>query len=422
MEKRRIAVTGLGAVSPVGNSAGEAWNAVKNGISGIDRITLFDAARCPVQIAGEVKQFNALDYGIEKPLLRKTARFSQLALAAGIQAVKDSGYDAQSLQKERTGVCIGNCLGGMEAIDEGYRKFLNPSAGPSRIPPLTIPLAITNQAAASISIFFALHGPSLTAGTACSSGTDAIGTALDMIRSGRIDVCIAGGTESAVTEFAVASLAQLQALTLSGNENPKKASRPFDISRNGFVLSEGAAVLILEEYGHAQRRGAKIYAECAGYGQSCDAYHITSPCPDGSGAAAAVENALHDAGLHPSSIDYYNAHGTSTVPNDSAESKMIKSVFKSHAQHMSISSTKSMTGHLVGAAGALEAIFCIQAIQDGFVPPTINLEHPDIEGGCDLNYTPHTGVRRKIKAAASASLGFGGHNSCIIFTSCCGNA
>ncbi len=415
MAQKKVVVTGMGIVSPVGNSVEESWQNIKRGISGIGKITLFDAEKNPVKIAGEVKNFSAEEFGIDRKSARKMARFTKLLLAAAVQAAADSGYTKENLQKEKTAVCIGNCLGGMDAVDDSYRKFLNPTFAHSRVPALTVPLYIPNEAAANLGIFFGLHGRCFAVDTACSSGTDAIGMGADLIRSGRAEICIAGGTESAVTDFVIASLAQLQALTLSGNENPETACRPFDRTRDGFVFSEGASVLILEDEEHAKKRGAKIHAEISGYGSSCDAHHITSPLEDGSGCRLAVEEALHDAKIDCTQVDYYNAHGTSTVPNDSAETKMIKSVFGDYAKKISISSTKSMTGHMIGAAGSAEAIFCIKAIQDGFVPPTINLKNPDTENGCDLDYTANVGVAKKIRIAASASLGFGGHNSCLIF-------
>ncbi len=411
---RRVAITGLGAVTPVGSSVKESWDAVKNGWSGVARITLFDASNYPVKIAAEVKNFDITKYGIEHRAVRKMARFTQFLLSAAVQAIADSNYSKDSLQKEKSAIVIGNCLGGQDAVQDGYDKFTDPKFGPHRMPPLTTPMSITNEAAANLSIFFGLQGPCLTIGTACASGTDAIGCAADMIKSGRADVCISGGTEASINGFNVASYNALSALSYHYNDNPEIASRPFDRDRDGFVLGEGSAVLILEELEHAKKRGAHIYAEIAGYGSSCDAFNIVSPSKDGSGAAIAVRSALEDAGLKPEDILYYNAHGTSTMTNDIAESCMLKTVFKNHAYKLHISSTKSVTGHMVGAAGAIEAIFCVKAINDSFVPPTINLQNPDVEHGCDLDYTPNNGIKCNILAAASASLGFGGHNSCII--------
>lgn len=414
MNKKRVVITGMGVVSPVGNSVDEAWENVKNGKSGIGKISLFNPERLGVKIDGEVKNLNVEDYGINPRATRKMARFSKFCLAASVQAVNDSGYTKETLQNEKVGVMIGCCIGGIDATAEGFKKLDDPSSGPSRIPPLTTPLMISNEAAANVNIYYNLKGFSWTLGTACASGTDALGLAVDLIRSGRCDLCISGGTEAAITEFSIASFEALQALSHSFNDEPQKASRPFDKDRDGFVLAEGSAIFMLEELEHAKKRGAKIYAELAGFGSSCDAYHITAPLPDGSGAALAVKEALEDAGLKPEDIQYYNAHGTSTHANDSGESKMLKNVFGDYAYKLHISSTKSMTGHLVGAAGSIEALFCVKAINDEFVPPTINLENPDIEGGCDLDYTPNSGVKAQINAAASASLGFGGHNACVV--------
>lgn len=414
MNKKRVVITGMGVVSPVGNTVEDAWQNIKNGKSGIGKITLFNPERLGVKIDGEVKNLNVEDYGINPRATRKMARFSKFCLAATAQAVNDSGYTKESLQNEKVGVLIGCCIGGIDATAEGFKKLDDPLSGPSRIPPLTTPLMISNEAAANVNIYYGLKGFSWTLGTACASGTDALGLAVDLIRSGRCDLCISGGTEAAITEFSIASFEALQALSHSYNDNPQKASRPFDKDRDGFVLAEGSAIFMLEELEHAKARGAKIYAELAGFGSSCDAYHITAPLPDGSGAALAVKEALEDAELVPQDIQYYNAHGTSTHANDSGESQMLKNVFGDYAYKLHISSTKSMTGHLVGAAGSIEALFCVKAINDNFVPPTINLENPDLEGGCDLNYTPNVGLNAQINAAASASLGFGGHNACVV--------
>ena len=415
MEKRRVAVVGLGTVCPVGNSVEDAWEAIKSGTSGIGRITCFDTTTYPVKIAGEVKGFSVEDYGIERKAVRKMARFTQLVVASSVQAINDAHLSKEELVRRGAGVCVGNCMGGLDAVDEGYRKLLASETGHSKISPLTVPLWISSEAAANVSIFFGLQGPSYEVGTACASGTDAIGIAADLVKSGRLDVCLAGGTEASLTEFNIASLMQLQALTTSGNDNPTKASRPFDATRDGFVFSEGSAILVLEEMTAAQKRGAHIYAEIAGYGSSCDAYHITAPLADGSGAALAMRRALEDAAVAPERIDYYNAHGTATVLNDIAETRMLKAVFGESVRSLSVSSTKSMTGHMIAAAGAVEAVFCVKAIEEGFVPPTINLEHPDTENDLDLDYTPNVGHPRKIDFAASASLGFGGHNGCLIF-------
>lgn len=412
MERKRVVITGLGCISPVGNSPETAWDSIKNGKSGISTISLFDTSDLRIHIAGEVKDFDPAAYGIEKKAVRKMARFTRYAVAAASQAVKDSGYDKETLQKEKCGVLMGCCIGGMEACAEGFEKLA--TSTPDRMPPLTTPLMITNEAAANINMFLGLNGFSYTMGTACSSGTDAIGLSADLIRAGRCDLCITGGTDAPLTRFSVACYDALQALSYNFNDTPEKACRPFDRDRDGFIISEGSAVLILEELEHAKKRGARIYAEVAGFGSSCDAYHITSPINDGSMAALAVKGALEDADIPPEKIDYFNVHGTSTAINDSAETQMLKTALGKHAYNVSISSTKSMTGHMIGAAGAIEALFCVKAINDSFVPPTINLDNQDYEGGCDLNYTPNKGISKNIDYTASTSLGFGGHNGCLI--------
>ena len=415
MNQRRVVVTGLGAVSSVGNDVKTAWNAVKNGESGIDKITLFDASEHLVQIAGEVKNFSLEDYGVDRKLARKMSRFGKFLLGASIEAVKDSGFDKESISKENAGIVSGVGIGLAENVDSAFEKFYDPNSGVNRIPPMTAPLVLNNEAAAGVAMHFGIHGPAWTLSTACASGTDSLGLALDMIRLGRMDVCIAGGTDANITGFNIGCYQALSALTNKFNDNPKAASRPFDKDRSGFVMGEGAAVLILEEYEHAKARGAHIYAEVAGFGSSSDAYHITAPCPDAAGALVAMKKAFDDAGIKPEEVQYYNAHGTSTSANDTAETILLKSFFGEHAYKLKISSTKSETGHMVGAAGSMEAIFCIKAIEEGFVPPTINLDNPDLEHGCDLDYTPNVGVKMDVNVACSCSLGFGGHNGCIIF-------
>ena len=415
MNQRRVVVTGLGAVSSVGNDVKTAWNAVKNGESGIDKITLFDASEHLVQIAGEVKNFSLENYGVDKKVARKMSRFGKFLLGASIEAVKDAGFDKESIAKENAGIVSGIGIGLAENVDFAFEKYFDENSGVNRIPPMTAPLVLNNEAAAGVAMYFGIHGPAWTLSTACASGTDSLGLALDMIRLGRMDVCIAGGTDANITGFNIGCYQALSALTNKYNDNPKAASRPFDKDRSGFVMGEGAAVLILEEYEHAKARGAHIYAEVAGFGSSSDAYHITAPCPDAAGALVAMKKAFDDAGIKPEEVQYYNAHGTSTSANDTAETILLKSFFGEHAYKLKISSTKSETGHMVGAAGSMEAIFCIKAIEEGFVPPTINLDNPDLEHGCDLDYTPNVGVKMDVNVACSCSLGFGGHNGCIIF-------
>ena len=414
MAQRRVVITGLGAVSPVGNNVKASWENIKAGNSGVDKITLFDASDYPVQIAAEVKDFDLSVYGVDKKMMRKMNRQTKFLLGASIEAVTDAGYTKENIAKENIGIVNGVGVGLNEAVEAGYKKYDDPAAGVNRLPPLTAPLALNSEAAANVSMYFGITGPSWTLSTACASGTDALGLALDMIRSGRIDMALAGGSDANITGFNIGCYQVLQALTSSFNDNPKAASRPFDKNRSGFVMGEGAAILILEELEHAKARGAKIYAEVAGFGSTSDAYHVTAPREDGSGGAQALQLALKDAGLKPEDIQYYNAHGTSTSANDTAETKMIKSVFGDYAYKLHISSTKSETGHMIGAAGAMEAVVCVKAIEEGFVPPTANLDEPDLDHGCDLDYTPKTGVKAEIKATASCSLGFGGHNGCII--------
>jgi 3-oxoacyl-[acyl-carrier-protein] synthase II len=414
MSQRRVVITGLGAVSPLGNNVADTWNGIREGRSGIGLISLFDASDYKVKIAGEVKNFDLAEYGIDSKAARKMARFTQFLTAASAQAIKDAGYTKETLAGEKTGIMVGNGIGGFDVMEKAFAKYFQPGAGVNRLPPLTAPMMIPNEAAANVSMLYGIDGPAWTLATACSSGTDALGIALDLVRSGRCDICLGGGTEATINGFGVGCFMVLQALASHFNDDPTHASRPFDKDRDGFVMSEGSAVLVLEELEHAKARGAHIYAEFAGYGASSDAYHVTAPRPDGSGGALAITRALSDAGMRPREIQYYNAHGTSTRANDASETKMVKTAFGQHAAEMKISSTKSMTGHMIGAAGAIEALFCIKAINDGFYPPTMNLENPDIAEGCDLDYVPNKGIEGTINAAASVSLGFGGHNGCVI--------
>jgi len=398
-------------VTPIGNTVDETWASVRAGKCGVAPITLFDATNFAVKIAAEVKDFDVTKW-VDRKEARKMARFTQFVAAAAAQAIADAGYTKETISSEKAGILIGNGIGGFEILEAGMKKYFE--AGNARIPPLTIPMMIANEGAGNVSMMYGIQGPSWTLATACASGTDALGAALDLVRSGRVDVCVSGGTEAAITGFGIGSFTILQTLATSFNDRPEKASRPFDRDREGFIMGEGSGVLILEELEHALARGARIYAEFAGYGASSDAYHITSPNPDGSGGALAITRALEDAGVRPEDVQYYNAHGTSTPVNDPAETLMIKRAFGDHAKKMKISSTKSMTGHCVGAAGAIEAIISIKAINDGFYPPTINLENQDYEHGCDLDYVPNVGVEGKIDCVASGSLGFGGHNGVVV--------
>jgi 3-oxoacyl-[acyl-carrier-protein] synthase II len=409
--KRRVVITGLGAVSPLGNSVDELWQGVCEGKSGVGNITLFDASNYDIQIAAEVKNLDPTQW-IDRKEVRKMGRFTMFAACAAIQAFNDAGLSKDTVDPWRTGVLVGNGIGGFEIMENSMNKYF--SAGANRIPPLTVPQMITNEAPANISMLLGLKSVSWTLATACASGTDALGAAVDLIRSGRMDICLSGGTEAPITGFGVGCFTVLKTLASSYNDAPEKASRPFDVAREGFIMGEGAGILVLEELEHAKKRGARIYAELAGYGASCDAYHITSPDPSGEGGAQAVLNALEDAGVAPESVQYYNAHGTSTPINDPTETTMLKKAFGDHAYKMKVSSTKSMTGHCLGAAGALEAIICVKTLTDGIIPPTINLDTLDIEHGCDLDYVPNKAVKMDVDCVASGSLGFGGHNGVVV--------
>ncbi|MDR0475027.1 MAG: beta-ketoacyl-ACP synthase II [Treponema sp.] len=416
---RKVVVTGMGAVSPIGNTVEEFCASLKAGKSGIGPITQFDTTGFDVTIAGEIKNFDP-GLWMDKKEARKMARFVQIGVAAAAQALIDAGLigeaDAEGKRQVKsdpwkTGVVIGNGIGGFEIVYESHKKLIE--TGPKRMLPLTVPMMIPNEAAGNISMLFGTKGPAFTQVTACASGTDALGQALDLIRSGRCDVVISGGTEADVVPFAVGGFQMLKALSTKRCSEPEKASRPFDADRDGFVIAEGSGIMILESEEHAKKRGAKIVAELAGYGATADAYHITSPDPTGASGANAVKQAIADAGLKPEDIQYYNAHGTSTEINDPTETKMLKIAFGDHAYKLKVSSTKSMTGHCIAGGGGIEAIACILAIRDGFYPPTINLDNPDPE--CDLDYVPNKAVYGEVKAAASGSLGFGGHNGVVVF-------
>ena len=422
---KKVVVTGIGMLCACGNGKDAAWANLKAGKPGIGRITAFDPSRCTCQVAGEVKNFDqyAIDGGlIDRRAARHMARFSQFAVAAAVEAWKDAGYtDEKKPDMDRVGVMMGIGIGGLEVTGESYFTLFE--KGPERLSPLAVPELIPNEAAGNVSIALGTKGPAQIVATACASSTDALGLALDMVRAGRADVMVAGGAEAVITEFTVGGFMKMRALSTHFNDTPEKASRPFNADRDGFVMGEGAAVLILETEEHAKARGAKVYAELAGYGATSDAYHITAPDPSGVGAMKAIEIALKDAGVSDkSTVDYINAHGTSTLLNDQMETKAFKTVFgEEGAKKINISSTKSMHGHLLGGAGALEAAITALAISEGFVPPTINYEKPDLEVDAtkgevplDLNYTPNTGVKREIRVALSSSLGFGGHNGILV--------
>ncbi|WP_035292997.1 beta-ketoacyl-ACP synthase II [Clostridium sp. KNHs214] len=405
--KRAVVVTGVGAITPVGNDVDTFWNNIKNGVTGIDFIKGFDASDQKVKVAAEVKDFDPKDY-MDRREAKRMDRYCQLAMVAAEEAVKDSKLDLEKINKERFGVLVGSGVGGILTLEGEHKKLLE--KGPSRVSPFMIPMLIGNMAAGNIAIKFGAKGPCTTVVTACATGTNAIGDAFRLIEHGYADVVIAGGSEGSITPLTVAGFASLTALSKS--EDPKRASIPFDKERDGFVIGEGAGIVVLESLEHAKKRGAKIYAEMKGYSMTCDAYHITSPAPDGEGGARAMKLAIEDAGIKEEDIDYINAHGTSTPYNDKFETAAIKNVFGERAYKIPVSSTKSMTGHLLGAAGAVEAIICIRALQEGFIPPTVGYKVKDEE--CDLDYVPNVGRKQDITYALSNSLGFGGHNATII--------
>ena len=404
--ERRCVITGMGAITPLGNDTASFWDGLKNGKNGIGYITKFDTTDYKVKIAGEVKDFNAELY-VSKKETKRNDLYSIYAVAAATQAVEESGLNLEEIDHDRFGVIIGSGIGGLQTIQEQVTKLCE--KGPSKVSPLFIPMAIGNMAAGNVAIKFGAKGICENIVTACATGTNCIGEAFRAIKHGYNDVILAGGTEASITGIGVAGFTNLTAL--STNSEPSKASRPFDKNRDGFVMGEGSGVLVLEELEHALKRGAKIYGEVVGYGANCDAYHITSPCPDGSGAAKAMKLAMAEAGITPKEVGYVNAHGTSTHANDSGETMAIKLALGDCAKTTAVSSTKSMTGHLLGAAGAIEAIACVKALEEGFIPPTINYETPDEE--CDLDYVPNTGRKADIKYALSNSLGFGGHNGSL---------
>ena len=411
---RKVVVTGLGCVSPLGNSVEETWQGLRAGKSGIGLITRFDTSAFKTKYSAEVKNFNAGDF-MDSANARKMALFTQYAVAAAKMALDDSALMGNTEMLDTASVFLGVGIGGFEVMESSMKSYFQSNF--TRIPPMTIPEMIPNEAAANISLAFGLHGATHTVATACASGTDAIGDALDYIRAGRGDIVLAGGAESTQNGFGFLGFNVLHALSTKWADDPTKASRPFDKDRDGFIMGEGGTILVLEEYEHAKARGAKIYAELAGYGASSDGYHLTAPNPNGIIGARAMALAMKDAGLTPDQVTYYNAHGTSTKLNDSGETKMLHIAFGEAAKNLHISSTKSMTGHCLGNAGSLEALVCVKAVQEGFIPPTINLDQPDVEGGCDLDYTPNKGIEMPVPVAMSGNFGFGGHNGILVFRS-----
>lgn len=415
MELKRVVVTGLGAVTPLGNTPEETWENMVKGVSGAAPITLFDATNFKTQFACEVKNWNPNEW-IDRKDARKMDRYAQLAMASAVQGVKDSGLDLDQVDKNRVGVIYGVGIGGIKTFEEEASYYaLNKEKGP-RFSPFFIPKMIADIAAGQISIHFGFHGPNFTTTSACASSTNALADAFNLLRLGKADVIVAGGAEAAICECGVGGFNAMKALS-TRNDDPTRASRPFSASRDGFVMGEGAGCLILEELEHAKARGAKIYAEMVGEGESADAYHLTASHPEGLGAKLVMEAALADAQLQPEDIDYINVHGTSTHVGDISEAKAIKEVFGEHAYKLNISSTKSMTGHLLGAAGAVEALACVKAISEDIVPPTINHDEEDKDPEIDyaLNYTFNQAQKRTVRAALSNTFGFGGHNACVIF-------
>jgi len=409
LSRRRVVVTGLGIVCPIGNTVAEAWSSVLAGKSGIGRITHFDASPLSSQIAGEVKNFDVAAYLSPKEA-RRMDRFIHLGIAAGVQALKDSGLEVTEANATRIGVNIGSGIGGLPMIEETHNDVLR--GGPRKISPFFIPSTIINMISGNLSIMHGLKGPNLAMVTACTTSAHCIGDAGRLIEYGDCDVMVAGGAEATVTLLTVGGFAAARALS-TRNDDPATASRPWDRDRDGFVLGEGAGVVVLEEFEHAKRRGATVYAELAGYGMSGDAYHMTAPQENGEGAARCMENALRNAGLNREDIDYINAHGTSTPLGDLAETVALKRCFGDHAKKLAVSSTKSMTGHLLGAAGGVEAIFSVLAIRDQVAPPTANLFNQD--PACDLDYVPNAARRMPLRSALSNSFGFGGTNGTLIF-------
>jgi 3-oxoacyl-[acyl-carrier-protein] synthase II len=405
--KKRVVITGLGVVSSLGNDINVFWNNISNGVSGIGYITRFNTDDYSVKIGAEVKDFNIEDF-IDKKEARRMDRNAHYAIGASVMAVKDSGLNLETVNRERMGVILGCGVGGIETFED--QASVMKEKGPRRVSPFFVPMMIVNMAAGQVAMTLGARGINETIVTACASGTNAIGDAFKAIQRGDADIMISGGTEAAITPMALAGFSSMKAL--STNANPKEASKPFDKNRDGFVMGEGAGILVLEELEHAVNRGAHIYGEIVGYGVSCDAYHMTSPDPEGKGAALAMESAIRDANITPDDVDYINAHGTSTDYNDRFETLAIKKVFKDKAYEMPVSSTKSMTGHLLGAAGGVEGVILALTLKNNVIPPTIN--YSEIDPDCDLNYVPNKAVNKEVTYGMSNSFGFGGHNAVIV--------
>ena len=408
---RRVVITGLGVTTPVGNDLETFWSNLKNGVSGIRRIQAFDTTGYDCQIAGEVRDFEPKNYFKNPKDIRRTDRFAQLAMAAAKTSVQDSGIDLARVNRDRFGVLISSGIGGLKTLEEQFSTLMN--KGPQRVSAFTIPMLISNMASGVISMEFELRGPNMCIVTACATSNNAIGESWRMIKFGDADIFLAGGSEAPIVELGLAGFSAMKALSRR-NDEPERASRPFDRDRDGFVISEGAGIVVVEELEHAKARGAKIYCELAGYGLSADAYHMTAPPEDGEGAARAMKMALDHARISPNEVDYINAHATSTGLGDISETRAIKAVFGEQAHKIPISSTKSMIGHLLGGAGAVETAVCALSIRDGVIPPTINLEDPDPL--CDLDYTPNKAKEKKVRVAMNNSFGFGGHNATVVAT------
>ena len=409
IQERRVVVTGLGVISPVGNDIKTFWQALKEGKSGVSALTKFDTTGFDSRIAGEVKVFEPALYGMTAKDTKRMDRFVQFAVASTKQAITDAGLEMDKEDRNRIGVIIGSGIGGLDIIEKEHNVFLQ--KGPSRLSPFLIPMLIVNEAAGQVGITFGLKGPNSCVATACASGSHAIGDAFRVLERGDADVMVCGGTESSVVPTGVGGFCALKALSTRNNE-PQKASRPFERDRDGFIMAEGCGVVVLETLEHAKERNAHIYAEIVGYGMSCDAYHMTAPDPQGDGASRAMKLALHDAQLNPEDVQYVNAHGTSTKLNDKIETLAMKRALAAHAKKVMISSTKSMTGHLLGAAGGVEFVVCCLTIKDNVIHPTINYEHPDPD--CDLDYVPNTARKTEVNVCMSNSLGFGGHNATLL--------
>jgi 3-oxoacyl-[acyl-carrier-protein] synthase II len=407
--ERRVVVTGIGAVTPLGNSASATWDALLKGDCGIDRITAFDTTGYDTQIAAEVKNFDPTPAFPSAKEVRRSDRFAQFGVYAGHQALLDSGLDLEKVNRDEVGVFIGSGIGGLHTTGEQHKVLLE--RGPGRVSPFMIPMLILNMASGLFSMYYKLRGPNVATCSACSTSTHAIGEAWRSIKMGAADVMFAGGTEATIVPLGIAGFCAMKAMS-TRNDEPKKSSRPFDLARDGFVMGEGAGVLVLEEMEHAQRRGARIYCELAGYGNTADANHMTAPAPEGEGAARCMRMALKSAGIEANQISYINAHGTSTPQGDVAETQAIKSVFGEHAKKLVVSSTKGALGHMLGAAGAVESVICVKAIQNNIVPPTINLDNQDPE--CDLDYAPHKPKEIQVNAILNNSFGFGGHNATVL--------